>query len=275
MKECIGKYFIKNGKLLPSGFFDDSLVYEGDSVYEVIRMFNISPVFFRDHIKRLENSVTLQKREMLAGAEDILRDILKLTQSEEINDTNLKIIFNYNGSSFNYLIYFIEPIYPTQNQYNNGVKGILFNAERKDPASKVINHKLRSDIYHKLILEGAYEALLVDHNNCITEGSRSNIFFIKNDILFTAPESVILSGITRKYIIDICHDRGITVVFECVNADSIGEYDAVFMSGTSPMVLPFCRIDNSPFDVKLPLMAELRKLYIEKAEESIRQFSSE
>jgi len=41
------------------------------------------------------------------------------------------------------------------------------------------------------------------------------------------------------------------------------------------MVLPFCRIDNSPFDVKLPLMAELRKLYIEKAEESIRQFSSE
>jgi branched-chain amino acid aminotransferase len=175
----------------------------------------------------------------------------------------------------NYLVYFIKPIYPTRDQYTNGVKGILFSAERKDPELKVINHKLRSDIYHKLILEGAYEALLVNHNKFITEGSRSNIFFIKGSTLYTAPDNVILCGITRKYIIDICNEHHIRVVFECVRADRIGKYDAVFMTGTSPMVLPFCCIDDKHFDAGVPVMAELRMFYIEKAKESISRFRSE
>ena len=96
------------------------------------------------------------------------------------------------------------------------MKGILFFAERKDPESKVINHKLRSSIYHKLIHEGGYEALLVNENNLITEGSRSNIFFLKGETLVTAPDNVILNGITRKHILEICRENKIKVEFACV-----------------------------------------------------------
>lgn len=212
---------------------------------------------------------------MLARTDTMRKDIIRLTGSENTIEANLKIVFNYNSGLSNYLVYFIEPIYPTHDQYNNGVKGILFNAERKDPASKIINARLRSDIYHKLILEGAYEALLVDHNKCITEGSRSNIFFIKDRVLYTAPDNIVLSGITRKYILDICHEHKIGIKFECVRTEEIGEFDSVFMSGTSPVVLPFSCIDNRFFDVKLSLIAELRQLYMQKAEESISRFRSE
>lgn len=244
-------------------------------MYEVIRMINGTPVFFYDHIERLKNSVSLQKREMATDTDGLRRYILKLTDSEKLKEVNLKIVFNYSESSSDFFIYFIEPIYPSENHYKTGVKGILFNAERKDPASKVINHKLRSDIYHKLILEGAYEALLVDHKNRITEGSRSNIFFIRDNTLFTAPEELILNGITRKYIIEICREKNIRVIFEPVNANETEQYDSVFMSGTSPMVLPFSSVNDCSFNVKIPLIAELRKLYIDKAQESMRNFRAE
>jgi branched-chain amino acid aminotransferase len=275
MDECFGKYFIRNSELLSSLSFNSSMIYEGDSLYEVIRIVKGAPVFFYDHMERLKNSVRLQKKEMAAGTDVLRRDIIKLSGSDGLKEVNLKIVFNYSGTSSDYLIYFIEPIYPTESQYRTGVKGILFNAERKDPASKVVNHKLRSDIYHKLILEGAYEALLVDHKNRITEGSRSNIFFIRDNKLFTAPEDIILSGITRKYILEICQEKNLKVIFEPVKADEIGDYDSVFMTGTSPMVLPFRFVNDCIFNVRHPLISELRKLYIVKTEDSIRKFRSE
>jgi branched-chain amino acid aminotransferase len=275
MNECYGKKFILNGDLQPAEAFDNSLVYDGESIYEVIRMLKGSPVFFPDHMDRLVTSVKLQQKRYLADVHSLRRDIINLTRSDRKKDANIKIVFNYNNGIENYLVYFIEPIYPSPEQYRKGVKGILYSAERKDPESKVINHKLRSSIYYKLIQEGGYEALLVNKKNQITEGSRSNIFFLKDDTLMTAPDNIILSGITRKHILEICMKNKIKVELTCIKVEDLTQYDAVFMTGTSPMVLPFYCIDNIYFNVKSPLLEKLRKLYIEIAEESILLFRPE
>ena len=275
MNECYGKKFILNGNLQTSEMFDNSLVYEGDSVYEVLRMIKGAPIFFPDHKQRLAMSAKLQKKKVLADIPTLRKDIISLTRSDKKRETNLKIVFNYNNGATNYLIYFIEPIYPSEAQYQKGVKGILFFAERKDPESKVINHKLRSSIYHKLIVESGYEAILVNENNLITEGSRSNIFFLKGETLVTAPDNVILNGITRKHILEICAENKIKVEFACVNVEELKQYEAVFMTGTSPMVLPFCCIDNNFFNVKVPMIDTLRKLYLRRAEETFSLFRAE
>ncbi len=275
MNECFGNKFILNGTLQTSDMFHNSLIYEGESIYEVIRMVKNYPVFFQDHLSRLEMSLKLQQKEPLVDSYKLRKDIINLTKSDKKKEANLKIVFNYNNDSKNYLVYFIEPIYPSEEQYRTGVKGTLYYAERKDPESKVINHKLRSSIYHKLILEGGYEALLVNENDFITEGSRSNIFFIKGNTLFTAPDNIILNGITRKHILDICSENQIRVNLEPVNVKDISEFDAVFMTGTSPIVLPFYSIDNIVFSVTHPFIKRLRDLYLLKAEESIKFFRSE
>jgi branched-chain amino acid aminotransferase len=275
MNECYGKKFVLNGELESADSFDNSLVYEGDSIYEVIRVIRGTPVFFYNHMERLQTSAKIQNRQMLADASVLKRDIINLSKSDRKKEVNLKIVFNYNRDTYNYLVYFIEPIYPTEAQYKNGVKGILFYAERKEPGSKVINHKLRSSIFHKLILDGGYEALLVNDKGQITEGSRSNIFFLKDDSLTTAPDDMILSGITRKHVLDICYEQNIKVRLACVKSDKISDYEAVFMTGTSPMVLPFCCIDDKAFKVRSPLIDKLRKLYLIKAEESMQRFRSE
>jgi branched-subunit amino acid aminotransferase/4-amino-4-deoxychorismate lyase len=59
-----------------------------------------------------------------------------------------------------------------------------------------------------------------------------------------------------------------------VNAKDINDYEAIFMTGTSPVVLPFYCIDNDYFKVNLPLIERLRKLYLEKAEASVGLFRS-
>ena len=123
-------------------------------------------------------------------------------------------------------------------------------------------------------MKGGYEALLVNENNLITEGSRSNIFFLRNNILFTAPDNMILNGITRKYILEICSENNITVKYEPVNADEISDYDAVFMTGTSPMVLPFNRIDDKFFSVKCAFSGKTPETLYLKVEESIRLLRS-
>ena len=274
MNECYGKKFILNGNLQPAEMFDKSLVYEGDSVYEVLRMVKGNPIFFPDHMERLSASVKLQKKEILADITTLRKAFLSLTRSDKKRESNLKIVFNYNNGAVNWLVYYIEPIYPSETQYQKGVKGILFFAERKDPESKVINHKLRSSISHKLIQEGGYEAILVNENGLITEGSRTNIFFLKGDNLVTAPDHVILNGITRKHILEICFENKIKVELASVNAKDINDYEAIFMTGTSPVVLPFYCIDNDYFKVNLPLIERLRKLYLEKAEASVGLFRS-
>jgi len=275
MNECFGINFILNGELRPSDIFDSSLVYEGDSIYEVIRITKGSPVFFTDHMERLTASVKLQGKKMLADIQALRKAIITLIRSDRKKETNLKIVFNYNKGVDNFLVYFIEPAYPTAEQYRKGVKGILFNAVRKNPESKVINHMLRSAIYHRLILEGAYEALLVNENEMITEGSRSNIFFVKDETLVTAPDNLILNGITRKHILEICRENNVKVEQRCVSIHDLSDYDVIFMTGTSPMLLPFCCIGDRSFNVGSPLMERLRELYIMKVEESIRLFRYE
>jgi branched-chain amino acid aminotransferase len=274
MNECFGKKFIINGVLNTAELFDNSMVYEGDSIYEVIRVVKGCPLFFHDHMERLVSSVKSQNKMHLADTETIIRAIINLVKSDKKKETNIKIVFNYKETSQNYLVYFIESVFPSEEQYKKGVKGILFFAERKDPEAKVINHKLRSSIYHRLIQDAGYEAILVNENNRITEGSRSNIFFLKGETLTTAPDKVVLNGITRKNILDICREKGIDVRFECVKVDKISEFDSVFMTGTSPKVLPFYCIEDKLFNVKSPLIEKIRNLYMLKAEESIRIFKS-
>jgi branched-chain amino acid aminotransferase len=271
MKECFGKYFILNGDLKPAGSFDDRMIYEGESIYEVIRLIDGYPVFFNEHSARLANSTKLLKRVMLADSNVLRADLKKLVESEKAKNINIKIVFNYNISS-NYTQYLIHSEYPSEQQYLNGVKGTFCAAERKDPESKVISRRLRAEIQDSLLMEGAYEALLVNNDGFITEGSRSNFFFIKNSELFTAPDKSVLNGITRKQVLDICRETGISVKNTLIHKIEITDYNTVFMTGTSPGILPLCCVDDKIFNPEHKIITILQKYYLKRVEESIRQF---
>lgn len=272
MKECCGNHFILNGEIKPVSEFDNNLVYKGDSIYEVIRTIGGIPVFFSDHMLRLASSVSFRDKNMIVDSQEIRSGIIRLAGLEKRKEINLKIVINYKESGNSWLIYYIESTYPTEEHYRKGVKGILFCAQREDPQSKVLDFRLRSEIHKELLDENAYEALLVNNDNLVTEGSKSNVFLIKDGKLITAPDEMILKGVTRKHILEICQKENIDVEFRCVNADDLGNYESVFITGTSPMVLPFCCINEKSFNVKHPLLERLRKMYMGRVEENLKNF---
>ncbi len=58
---------------------------------------------------------------------------------------------------------------------------------------------------------GAYEALLVNENGCIAEGSRSNIFFLIDELLFTPPSPSVLLGVARYHVLNLCRELTVPV----------------------------------------------------------------
>ncbi len=268
----LGNFFIRNGSLEKTKYFDYSLINEGESVYEVLRIADGLPVFFDDHFERLKSGTQLTGRKMLRSKELLAHDIISLTASQEVKEANLWIVFNYRESGESSLVYYSKPSYPGSADYMNGVKGIVISAERNNPASKVINNRLRSEINARLAGAGAYEALLADRQGRITEGSRSNIFFIQGTTLITAPDELVLGGITRKHIVEICNENKIKIEFRCVFVLEMADSDGVFLTGTSPVVLPFSQVGEIQFSVDHPLTGFLRSEIMRRMEESRKIF---
>src|SRR5690606_35632555 len=83
-----------------------------------------------------------------------------------------------------------------------------------------------------LSLRNGFSETLLVRDCYFTEGSHSSIFFVKNDKVFTHPESpCILSGITRKVIIELCEDLKIEVIEKAVHIDELVEVDEIFLTG--------------------------------------------
>jgi branched-chain amino acid aminotransferase len=145
--------------------------------------------------------------------------------------------------------------------YRTGVKTDLFNGERKNPNIKMMDLALRDATDEAMRKGNLYEVLLVDRNGFITEGSRSNVFFIKKGEVFTAPQDKVLLGVTRTKIIELIRDMGAVLHEYSVSADDIEKYDAAFISGTSPAVMPIACIGDVTYDVDDPLLREIMKRY--------------
>jgi branched-chain amino acid aminotransferase len=119
--------------------------------------------------------------------------------------------------------------------------------ERSNPNAKIINNNFRSETDEKIKASKSYEAILVDRNNYITEGSRSNIFMVKDNCVVTAPLEAVLPGITREIIIEICKKEQINFFEENVSFKQISDLDALFITGTSPKILPISKVDDFVF----------------------------
>ncbi|MFL0246809.1 aminotransferase class IV [Candidatus Clostridium stratigraminis] len=251
MSECYGAYFIKNEEVLSKEEFNDKNINKGVSLYEVIRVIDKVPLFLDRHLERLNNSAALINKKIWINKAELKSKLYKLIKINNYSEGNIKIIFNNLGNDLvekdNFYAFFIESHYPKEEDYKHGVDTVFCFMERSNPNAKIINKELR-EYSNKLIKENnVYEAILVDKQGDITEGSRSNIFMVKGDRLITAPLEDVLPGITRTIIIELCKAEGIRFSEKKVNYNDVKELDAAFISGTSPKILPIDKIN----DVKL------------------------
>ena len=92
--------------------------------------------------------------------------------------------------------------------------------------------------------EGYDEALMLDTNGYVAEGSGENVFMVRNSRLKTTPLTSVLGGITRDSIIELGRENGIEVVEQLFTRDELYCADEAFLTGTAAEVTPIREVDR-------------------------------
>lgn len=270
VKEIEGQFYLKNNKAYPAEDFkiDDSI--DGPRVYEVIRVLEGIPLFLEEHLVRLQESIALLGYSIVVNSKQLEEEIETLIRVNGLTNMNIKLIVSgLNSSEPDFYLFFIPSYYPSDAQYHEGVSVILYNAIRKNPNVKAVAATQREEINRAIAAARVYEALLVNEREEITEGSRSNLFFIHSDSLYTPPIKDVLGGITRGRIMKLCIDLGIKVVEAPITLSFLKEAEGLFLTGTSPKILPIAILDKQAFSsANHPLLHSIKDGY----DQLIRQY---
>lgn len=254
-----GTYIAINSSLVKMTDFEYTLSKK--NVYEVIRIIDGVPLFLEEHLERMNQSIEILKMNFTKSKEEISNLIHLLAKKNGIKDGNLKILIN-NGPTLNFYLYFIPHYYPDRTSYTKGIKTRTLKIERKNPNAKVIDPKYKRIVTDFIEENEVFEALLVNLENEITEGSKSNVFFVMDKTLYTPPLKDVLGGVTRKRILDIAEELEMNVSEESLHMNELSEVEAAFISGTSPKILPISTIDALKLkSTEHPMIKELIATY--------------
>lgn len=248
---------------------------EKDGVYEVIRIINGVPLFLTDHLRRLSTSMELVCKENVLDEKLLMRRLRRFLESQPQLDCNFKILLSHDGDLHRWTTYmaYIPSIYPDESDYLHGVPAITYQGMRKNPNAKVYLAELRKDVKRKLQESKAYEALLVNEEGYITEGSRSNLFLIKDGVIYTPADRDVLLGITRAKVIDLIGDYGFPFQKKLLRIRDLPDLSGAFMTGTSPKILPFRSVDGIQIENPLhPWIKQLIEGYDLLIEEEIEKY---
>ena len=129
---------------------------------------------------------------------------------------------------------------------------------------KIIGTYINSTMaLHEAIDKGADEALLLDKNGNISEGSGENIFIVKDNKIYTPKKDHCLNGITRQSVITIAKDFGINVIEKDITYDEACSADETFFTGTAVEITPITKIDSHKIGDGLrgPITKKLQETY--------------
>lgn len=227
----------------------------GDGIYEVIRIYEGNMFTATEHIDRLYESADKIKLVIPYTKDVFLKMMYDLIEANEVNNGQVYVQIT-RGSS------------PRAHQLPTpGVETVLTanTKQLERPVSQLANgvaaktvedvRWLRCDIKSLNLLgnvlakqeaheAGCFEALL-HRGDIITEGSSSNMYGIKDGVLYTHPATnLILNGITRRVILSICEEIGLSVVEQPMSLSDVFSYDEFFMSSTTSEVMPIVVIDG-------------------------------
>lgn len=223
---------------------DNALFFENPPVYEVIRLMEGIPLFFEAHMERLEHSLKLVGYPSNFHKKDYYEAIRKLVESTGIMNNNIRLEVGKTEDDIDQsVLYFVKSSYPTPIEYNSGVDVMTTEVVRENPHAKVFYEGYAGKIAALRQKEQVYEVLLHNSSGVLSEGSRSNLFFIKDDTLISAKSETILMGITRDKLLGILDDLKIKLIEKDIHISELETFEACFISGTSIHILSIKKID--------------------------------
>ncbi|MEJ1336701.1 MAG: branched-chain amino acid transaminase, partial [Candidatus Sedimenticola sp. (ex Thyasira tokunagai)] len=135
--------------------------------------------------------------------------------------------------------------------------------------AKANGNYMNSMLALKEALDDGYdEALLLDSQGFVMEGSGENVFIVRNGIIYTPDLSSALDGITRRTLFVLAEELGIPVVEKRITRDEVYIADEAFFTGSAAEVTPIREVDNRPIGNggRGPITERLQGLYFDQVE---------
>ena len=258
----------KNGSLIK---WDDSNVHilshtlhYGTGVFEGVRAYNTNNggAIFRlqDHTARLFDAASKLNIQIPLTADELNKAQIDVLKANNLNEAYIRpIVYLGNESlgiratdlSVNVAVAAWEwPSYMSPEKKELGLSIIKSSHEQYSNSLhacyKIIGTYINSTMaLHEALSKGADEALLLDKNGNISEGSGENIFIVKNGEIYTPKTDYCLNGLTRQSIIQIAKDQNIKVIETNLKYDDLIKADEAFFTGTAVEVTPITSIDSN------------------------------
>ncbi len=236
----MGKKFLIDNDILDMEDFHKHHFVNSNNVYEVIRVIDFRILFWDEHFNRLKNSIKLFNY-CNVEIEDLLEKVNSIIDINSMKLGNLKIEIIFIENKYKLLIYPIDFFYPSS---QIGVRVSTYEIERSNPNIKTYDYDFKSKIQKIINDKKVYEVLLVNKYGFITEGSKSNVYFIKGNYFFTAPDKFVLAGVTRLKVNEIIRDFGFMLREECVSENELFEFEGMFLTSTSSNILPIVDVNG-------------------------------
>lgn len=224
------------------------VLYGAFGVYESIQLWNGVIFHLEDHLRRLERSAALIELP-LAASIDVHRSwVERLVEIEGAANATIRLfaIGPDMGQAPQTFIWLEASRPPARSEFERGVGAVTVAGERALPGAKSLNTLVNTMARRRARAAGAHEGLLLNRDQCITEGASSNFGVIIGDAIHLPPALEILSGVTLEILLSLAHEDEIEILRRPLPLGELISWDGAFLSSTSRHILPLVTIDGRP-----------------------------
>ena len=274
-----------NGRIVPQeeacvSVFDRGFLH-GDGVFETLRVYN-GIVFKRDaHWKRLQQSASLirlripfaeseyrERLDRVVAVNKLTEAVARVTVSRGVSDKPFGLDYEQHPTT----VFTVRPFDGCPEEYySEGVAIIFATTRRMDPAA--LSPAAKSANYLNSVLAkaeaedaGAFDAVMLNADGFLTEGSVTNLFMVREERLLTPSlESGILPGITRAIVLELARDVGVQPNETALRPEDLLGSDEAFLANTTAEVLPVVKVGDAQVGNGEPgrITRELHRAYRE------------
>lgn len=239
--------------------FDRGFLY-GDGIYEVVRSYGRSLFGLEPHTNRLFNSADRLGINIGFSKREMMDEITRIYNAADRDDAYVRIVITRgegpitldpNAAPKPNIVILVKDIPPMDpKMYQEGIDlripSILRNSKKTvDPNVKSGNYLNNIMALAEAKQNGAHDAVMLNKDGHVTEGTTSNIYMVLNGGVVTPPDRAdILLGITRMYLKELCQENNIAWEERFFTADEMKAADEVFATGSVKEVIPVRSIDG-------------------------------
>jgi len=248
-----------NVNIMTHAFMYGTATFEGIRGYWNAKQERLYGLFIREHVERIRNSAKILFMEPLPSVDELAAIILETVRRNRFRqDVYIRPSFYKSTRAIGVRLHHLEhQLYVIAIPFGNYVdvdSGIRLmtsswrrNADEAIPARGKIVGGYVNMAFQKseAELNGFDEALVLTPDGAASEASAANLFIVRDGTLITPPVSDdILEGITRKAIVELAQDSGLTVEARTIDRSELYVCDEVFLCGTGVQVSPVIEVDH-------------------------------